>query len=197
MGRKTNNIEAYLVEIFPFAQRAKGITVFQLFGRSAGFFTTFVNPIGLKDIGWKWMITYCIWLAFEIVFIVSPSRSTYPLHDTDTMQYFMFPETYGRTLEELAFLFEDRALADEATKKVEKQMEWSAEQRWSRLDDRMSWDMDVIMPNKFDVRVNDNNHKRGSGGERNRSTSTGREIEPVKGTHKQAIRGERGGWWDN
>lgn len=34
----------------------------------------------------------------------------------------MFPETYGRTLEELAFLFEDKALADEATMKVEKQI---------------------------------------------------------------------------
>ncbi|KAL5113352.1 hypothetical protein ACEQ8H_008780 [Pleosporales sp. CAS-2024a] len=171
----------YLVELFPFAQRAKGITVFQLFGRSAGFFTTFVNPIGLNRIGWRWMIIYCAWLTFEIVFI-----------------YFMFPETYGRTLEELAFLFEDPTLADEATKKVEQQMQWSAEQRWSRLDDRMSWDMEVIMPNKFHVRVN------GSGGttrmssaERRRTASTGREIEPVNGSFRQAIRGERGGWWDS
>lgn len=61
---------AYLVELFPFAQRAKGITIFQFFGRGAGFFTTFVNPIGLKNIAWKWLITYCCWLAFEIVFIV-------------------------------------------------------------------------------------------------------------------------------
>jgi hypothetical protein len=34
----------------------------------------------------------------------------------------MFPETYGRTLEELAFLFEDKAFAEEATMKVEKQI---------------------------------------------------------------------------
>ena len=60
------------MELFPFAQRARGITIFQLFGRSAGFFTTFVNPIGLDNIEWKWLITYCCWLAFEIVFIVSP-----------------------------------------------------------------------------------------------------------------------------
>ncbi|KAF2250426.1 hexose transporter-like protein [Trematosphaeria pertusa] len=95
----------FLVELFPFAQRAKGITIFQFFGRGAGFFTTFVNPIGLDNIKWRWLITYCCWLAFEIVFI-----------------YFMFPETYGRTLEELAFLFEDEARADEARKKVEKQL---------------------------------------------------------------------------
>lgn len=66
-----DHLIAFLIELFPFAQRAKGITLFQFFGRSAGFFTTFVNPIGLHDIGWKWMITYCAWLAFEIVFIVS------------------------------------------------------------------------------------------------------------------------------
>ncbi|KAF2472482.1 hexose transporter-like protein [Lindgomyces ingoldianus] len=95
----------YLVELFPFAQRAKGITIFQFWGRGAGFFTTFVNPIGLKNIKWKWLVTYCCWLAFENVFV-----------------YFMFPETYGRTLEELAFLFEDQALADQATMTVEKQI---------------------------------------------------------------------------
>ncbi|KAH3945233.1 hypothetical protein HBH98_142780 [Parastagonospora nodorum] len=125
------------------------------------------------------MITYCAWLAFEIVFI-----------------YFMFPETYGRTLEELAFLFEDRALADEATKQVEKQMEWSSEHRWSRLDNSMSWDMDVMMPNKSDVRTDDECRGIG-GGDRIRSDSTGREIQPVGAKPRQAIRGEGGSWRQN
>lgn len=93
----------YLVELFPFAQRARGITIFQFFGRGAGFFTTFVNPIGLERITWKWLVTYCCWLAFENVFV-----------------FFLFPETYGRTLEELAFLFEDQELANKATAAVEK-----------------------------------------------------------------------------
>ena len=75
-----------MVEVWPYAQRSSGIAVFQLFGRLAGFFTTFVNPIGLKDVGWKYLISYCCWLAFEVCFV-----------------YFMFPETFGRTLEELAF----------------------------------------------------------------------------------------------
>jgi len=77
---------AYMVEIWPFMERSRGISVFQLFGRLAAFFTTFVNPIGLQNIGWKWLIVYCCWLAFEITFI-----------------YFFFPETANRTLEELAF----------------------------------------------------------------------------------------------
>lgn len=76
----------YLVELFPYAQRARGLAVFQFWGRGAGFFTTFVNPIGLERIKWRWLLTYCCWIAFEIVVV-----------------YFLFPETSGRTLEELAF----------------------------------------------------------------------------------------------
>ncbi|TKW57265.1 High-affinity glucose transporter [Colletotrichum tanaceti] len=93
----------YLVELWPYALRSRGISLFQLFGRLAGFFTTFVNPIGIGNASWRYLISYCCWLAFEVVFV-----------------YFMFPETAGRTLEELAFLFEDKALADQAVGAVEK-----------------------------------------------------------------------------
>jgi sugar porter (SP) family MFS transporter len=92
----------YMVEVWPYLERSRGIAVFQLFGRLAGFFTTFVNPIGLKNISWKWLIVYCCWLAYEVVFV-----------------WFYFPETANRTLEELAFLFEDEA-RDRAADKVEK-----------------------------------------------------------------------------
>ena len=91
-----------MVEIWPYMERSRGISVFQLFGRLAGFFTTFVNPIGLKNIKWRWLIVYCCWLCFEICFV-----------------YFLFPETADRTLEELAFLFEDKALAEKANEAVE------------------------------------------------------------------------------
>ncbi|KAI1343264.1 guanine deaminase [Xylariaceae sp. FL0016] len=93
----------FMVELWPYAERSRGLAFFQLFGRLAGFFTTFVNPIGLDNAGWHYLISYCCFLAFEIAFV-----------------YFMFPETFGRTLEELAFLFEDKALADEAVHAVEK-----------------------------------------------------------------------------
>jgi MFS family permease len=82
----TDMYTAYMVELWPYAERSRGIAFFQLFGRLATFFTTFVNPIGLANAGWRYMISYCCFLAFEIVFI-----------------YFFFPETFGRTLEELAF----------------------------------------------------------------------------------------------
>ncbi|KAI8631614.1 general substrate transporter [Xylariaceae sp. FL1651] len=93
----------YMVEIWPYAERSRGIAFFQLWGRLAGFFTTFVNPIGLENAGWRYLISYVVFLGYEIVFV-----------------YFFFPETFGRTLEELAFLFEDKALADEAVHAVEK-----------------------------------------------------------------------------
>ena len=76
----------YLVELFPYQVRSRGITVFQWWGRVASFFNNFVNPIGLKSIGWKYYLTYVVWLAFEVCFV-----------------YFLFPETSGRTLEELSF----------------------------------------------------------------------------------------------
>lgn len=79
-------MKAYLVELFPFAVRSRGISVFQFFGRGAGFFSTFVNPIGLQNAKWKYLIMYCVWVGFEIICI-----------------YFLWPETSGRTLEELAF----------------------------------------------------------------------------------------------
>lgn len=94
---------AFLVELFPFHARAKGIAVFQWWGRCAGFFNQFVNPIGIKNAGtmrpaftmnkthsfrsgWKYYISYVVFLAFEVVFV-----------------YFLFPETSGRSLEDLAF----------------------------------------------------------------------------------------------
>ena len=75
-----------MVEVWPYMERSRGIAVFQLFGRLAGFFTTFVNPIGLENITWKWLIVYVAWLTYEVVFV-----------------WFLFPETANRTLEELAF----------------------------------------------------------------------------------------------
>jgi hypothetical protein len=83
-------------------ERSRGIALFQLWGRLASFFATFVNPIGLENIAWKWLLVYDVFLGFEVVFV-----------------YFMFPETSGRTLEELAFLFEDKALAEKANEAVE------------------------------------------------------------------------------
>ncbi|KAJ5389306.1 MFS sugar transporter [Penicillium cataractarum] len=95
----------YLVELFPYMGRSRGLSWFQFYGRGASFFATYVNPVGLANIAWKWLLVYCCWLVFELVFI-----------------YFFFPETSGRTLEELSFLFEDKEKANEVAAAVHKQL---------------------------------------------------------------------------
>ncbi|EIW61310.1 hexose transporter [Trametes versicolor FP-101664 SS1] len=95
----------YLVELFPYHARAKGIAVFQWWGRAAGFFNQFVNPIGIANAGWKYYISYCIFLLFEVIFV-----------------WFLFPETSNRTLEELAFLFEGDKIREEQQKRIEEEV---------------------------------------------------------------------------
>lgn len=86
-----------MVEIWPYAERSRGLSVHKVFTLLAAAASTFVNPIGLKNIGWYFFLVYVVILFFEIVFV-----------------YFFFAETHGRTLEELTFLFEDKALAEAA-----------------------------------------------------------------------------------
>lgn len=57
----------------------------------ATIFGNYVNPIALQNIGWKFYIYYCIWVAFIFVFV-----------------YFFFVETSGPTLEELAYIFDGK-----------------------------------------------------------------------------------------
>lgn len=75
----------FITEVFPFVHRAKGIGLTQVFSRGGSAFNQFVNPIGLKNIGWKFYIVYVVWLACETLII-----------------WFVYPETKGPTLEELA-----------------------------------------------------------------------------------------------
>ena len=42
---------AFVVELFPFHTRAKGITIYQWWSRIAGFVTQFVDPIGIEAAG--------------------------------------------------------------------------------------------------------------------------------------------------
>ncbi|KAH7024959.1 lactose permease [Microdochium trichocladiopsis] len=95
----------YLVELFPYAVRSRGIGLQQIFGKAGGFFSSNVNPIALTALDWKFLAIYCGWIAFEFVFI-----------------FFFYPETHGRTLEELAFLFEGKEKAERAVAAVEKQI---------------------------------------------------------------------------
>ncbi|CZT49711.1 related to transporter (major facilitator superfamily) [Rhynchosporium secalis] len=93
----------YLVEIFPYAERTRGLAFFQFWSRGANFFSTFVNPIGLEAITWKYLIVFVVWVLFES-FVV----------------YFLFPETYNRTLEELSFIYEGQEVQNQQSMATEK-----------------------------------------------------------------------------
>lgn len=80
---------SYVVEIMPFTIRAKGMAVQGLCVNLALFFNSYINPIALTAIGWKYYLVYCVWLIVE-VFVV----------------WKFYVETKGRTLEELAEIFD-------------------------------------------------------------------------------------------
>ncbi|KAJ4360068.1 uncharacterized protein N0V89_000627 [Didymosphaeria variabile] len=79
----------YIVELFPFTQRSQGLAFKQLVGRLGNFFNAYVNPIAIDAIGWKYYILYCVWLLVEAWIV-----------------WVCFPETHGRTLEDLSFMLE-------------------------------------------------------------------------------------------
>lgn len=77
------------LEIVTYQMRAKTWAFVLLTIQVASIFGGYVNPVGLENIGWKFYIYYCVWVA--VVFLVV---------------YFFFVETAGPTLEELTYLFE-------------------------------------------------------------------------------------------
>lgn len=66
----------------------------------ANFFNTFVNPIALEAIGWKYYFVF-------IVVLIAMGFTV----------YFFYPETRGHTLEHMAVIFDgdDAALSSEQT----------------------------------------------------------------------------------
>lgn len=79
----------YLIEILPFTLRAKGLMINQTFTYGSGLFNGFVNPIALEGIGWRYYMVFLILLFVWFVAI-----------------WFIFPETSGRTLEEVGEIFD-------------------------------------------------------------------------------------------
>lgn len=80
---------AYPLEILPYTLRSKGMAVLFFFMMAAGFFNAYVNPIAMEAIGWRYYIVYIGVQVFAFGAI-----------------WFLFPETKGHTLEEVAYLFD-------------------------------------------------------------------------------------------
>lgn len=92
----------YPTEIFPYSIRSKGLTVELLSVYGSLIILAFVNPIALDKIGWHYYIVFCCFLA--VICAVT---------------YFLFPETKGYSLEEIAEVFDGpsaRAMFEPDTK---------------------------------------------------------------------------------
>jgi len=84
---------AYTVEILPFKLRAKGLMIMNVAVQVALVINNYVNPLpwagAWKHTEWKLYCVYTAWIAFELVVV-----------------YFLYIETKGPTLEEIARLFD-------------------------------------------------------------------------------------------
>lgn len=79
----------YITELFPYTSRSKGVAITQFFSRGGNAFNLFVNPLGLDSIQWKYYLVFVAWLACETGII-----------------FFVYPETKGPSLEEVALVVE-------------------------------------------------------------------------------------------
>ncbi|RDW68144.1 general substrate transporter-6 [Coleophoma cylindrospora] len=80
---------SYPTEIFNFSLRSKGLTCELLSIYGSLIIAAFVNPVGLQNIAWRYYIVFCCFLLVILV-----------------VTYFVFPETKGYSLEEIAVLFD-------------------------------------------------------------------------------------------
>jgi MFS family permease len=81
---------AYPTEILPYSIRSKGLSIDLAIVYSSLVVLSFVTPIALEAIAWRYYIVFCCVLAVSVV-----------------VNWFLLPETKGRSLEEISELFED------------------------------------------------------------------------------------------
>jgi Sugar (and other) transporter len=90
--------DPYLMEISPYALRAKTSVIKQFGDAGANLFSGFVNPIALDAIAWKYYIVWCCVLVSNFIII-----------------YLFYPETKGLSLEEVEQMFDGITIPKEAT----------------------------------------------------------------------------------
>jgi len=84
---------AYAIEIFPYTLRGRGVTISIATNQVALTISQFMNPITLEKIAWKYYIVFCVLLAVFFVLV-----------------WFLFPEADGRTLDEIAEVFDGKKI---------------------------------------------------------------------------------------
>jgi MFS family permease len=84
-------LQAYPVEIFPYTLRGRGLSVTLMSSYIGLIIGQFLNPIALNNLEWRYYIVFCCILAILFALI-----------------WFLFPETKGHTLEEIAEIFDGK-----------------------------------------------------------------------------------------
>ncbi|KAI0596648.1 sugar transporter [Biscogniauxia sp. FL1348] len=101
----------YAIEILPYKLRAKGLMVLNVMVQAALCLNSYANPVAFEAFGlkhsWKLYIIYTFWIFCELCFV-----------------YFMYVETKGPTLEELAKVIDgdDAQVAHLDLEQVEKEV---------------------------------------------------------------------------
>jgi len=92
----------YPVEVLSYNNRAKGLAFLNLFVNAAGLFNTYLPPVAIANVGWRFYLFYACWDAVGIFVI-----------------YMTFVETKGRNLEEIDLIFQsDRPVKASLAKEV-------------------------------------------------------------------------------
>ncbi|KAL3475183.1 general substrate transporter [Aspergillus californicus] len=79
----------YIMEVVPYSLRAKASMLYQLSSGLAGLYNAFANPVAMDAISWRYYIVWCCVIGVNF-----------------TLIFFFFPETKGRSLEEVAEIFD-------------------------------------------------------------------------------------------
>ncbi|KAF9698631.1 hypothetical protein EKO04_003916 [Ascochyta lentis] len=105
-------LTAYPCEIWPYRLRSHGLTVTWITVVVANFFNTFVNPIALEAIGWRYYFVF-------IVVLVAMGFTV----------YFFYPETRGYTLEHMAVIFDGATAAPSSEESADRAFSISSEKK--------------------------------------------------------------------
>ncbi|KAJ5759006.1 general substrate transporter [Penicillium odoratum] len=89
---------AYPTEILPYNMRSRGISVELLAIYGSQLALSFINPVALDSIGWRYYIVFACVSAFSVI-----------------TNWVLLPETKGYSLEEISQLFDDEPIGDEET----------------------------------------------------------------------------------
>ncbi|AQZ16939.1 hypothetical protein BZL39_K05380 [Zygosaccharomyces parabailii] len=85
-------LTVYIMDILSFALRSRGIMVYIISGQIWVIFNSFITPVAMDSISWRFYIVYCCTIVFCFAFV-----------------FFLFPETKGLNLEQTDTLFEKGA----------------------------------------------------------------------------------------